>query len=123
MNYRDTERALSSLADHATVPVELHTELTERLDMSIEAAAYFTVAEALTNVAKYARANRAWIDVDQCDGYLRVEIGDDGAGGADLRPGSGLQGLRDRIAAVNGTLTIESQPGAGTILRARLPIT
>jgi len=123
VNYRDTERALSSLADNATVPVELHTELTERLDMSIEAAAYFTVAEALTNVAKYARANRAWIDVDQCDGYLRVEIGDDGAGGADLRPGSGLQGLRDRIAAVNGTLTIESQPGAGTILRARLPIT
>ena len=119
---RGLERALSSLADHAPVPVELRAELSERLAMPIEAAAYFTVAEALTNVAKYARANRAWVDVDQREGYLRVEIGDDGAGGADLRPGSGLQGLRDRIAAVNGTFTIDSQPGTGTILRVRLPI-
>jgi PAS domain S-box-containing protein len=119
---RGLERALSSLADHAPVPVELRTELSERLATPIEAAAYFMVAEALTNVAKYARANRAWVAVDQGDGYLRVEIGDDGAGGAGLRPGSGLQGLRDRIAAVNGTLTIDSQPGAGTIVRARLPI-
>ena len=90
--------------------------------MPIEAAAYFTVAEALTNVAKHARAQRAWIAVDQCDGCLRVEVGDDGAGGVDTQPGSSLQGMRDRIAAVNGTLSIESQPGAGTILRARLPI-
>ena len=119
---RGLERALSSLADHAPVPVDVRTELPERLAMPIEAAAYFTVAEALTNVAKYARASRAWVDVNQREGYLRVEIGDDGAGGADVRPGSGLQGLRDRIAAVNGTLTIDSQPGAGTILRARLPI-
>jgi PAS domain S-box-containing protein len=119
---RGLERALSSLADHAPVPVALRAELSERLPMPIEAAAYFTVAEALTNIAKYARAQRAWIDVDECEGCLRVEVGDDGAGGADLRPGSGLQGLRDRIAAINGTLTIESQPGAGTILRARLPI-
>jgi PAS domain S-box-containing protein len=118
---RGLERALSSLADHAPVPVQLHAELSERLAMPIEAAAYFTVAEALTNVAKYARATRAWVDVDQRDGCLCVEIGDDGAGGADLRPGSGLQGLRDRIAAVNGTLTIDSPPGAGTVLRAHLP--
>lgn len=120
---RGLERALSSLADHAPVPVDVRTKLPERLAMPIEAAAYFTVAEALTNVAKYARANRAWVEVAQREGYLRIEIGDDGAGGADLQPGSGLQGLRDRIAAVNGTLTIDSQPGAGTILRAQLPIT
>ena len=119
---RGLERALSSLADHAPVPVDVRTALPERLAMPIEAAAYFTVAEALTNVAKYASANRAWVDISQSEGCLRVEIGDDGAGGADVRPGSGLQGLRDRIAAVNGTLTIDSQPGAGTILRARLPI-
>jgi signal transduction histidine kinase len=120
---RGLERALSSLAEHAPVPVELRVQLSEgRLAMPIEAAAYFTVAEALTNVARYARATRAWIDVDERDGYLGVEIGDDGMGGADLRPGCGLQGLRDRIAAVNGRLTIDSQPGAGTILRARLPI-
>jgi PAS domain S-box-containing protein len=120
---RGLERALSSLADHATVPVELHVELSEqRLASPIEAAAYFTVSEALTNVAKYAHATRAWIDIDQQEGYLGVEIRDDGKGGADLRPGCGLQGLRDRIAAISGTLTINSQPGAGTILRARLPI-
>lgn len=119
---RGLQRALTSLADHAPVPVELRAELSERLAMPIEAAAYFTVAEALTNVAKYADATRAWIDVDQGEGCLRVEVGDDGTGGAEVRPGSGLQGLRDRIAAVNGTLTIDSRPGAGTILRARLPI-
>jgi PAS domain S-box-containing protein len=119
---RGLERALSSLADHAPVPVELRAELSARLATPVEAAAYFTVAEALTNVAKYARATRAWIDVDECEGCLRVEVGDDGAGGAEIRPGSGLQGLRDRIASVNGTLTIDSRPGAGTILRARLPI-
>jgi PAS domain S-box-containing protein len=122
LNDRGLERALSSLADHAPVPVDVRTELPERLAMPIEAAAYFTVAEALTNVAKYACANRAWVDVDQRAGFLRVEIGDDGTGGADERPGSGLQGLRDRIAAVNGTLSIVSRPGGGTILRARLPI-
>ena len=119
---RGLERALSGLANRAPVPVALRTELSERLAMPIEAAAYFVVAEALTNVAKHAHASRAWVHVDEDDGCLRVEIGDDGAGGAGLRPGSGLQGLRDRVAAVNGTLTIDSQPGAGTILRARLPI-
>jgi PAS domain S-box-containing protein len=119
---RGLERALSSLADRAPVPVALRTELAERLAMPIEAAAYFVVAEALTNVAKHAHSSRAWVHVDEDDGCLRVEIGDDGAGAADLRLGSGLQGLRDRVAAVNGTLIIDSQPGAGTILRARLPI-
>ncbi|MBV9000985.1 MAG: PAS domain-containing protein [Solirubrobacterales bacterium] len=119
---RGLERALSSLADHAPVPVDVRTDLPEQIAMPIEVTVYFTVAEALTNVAKYAHANRAWVDVDSREGYLRVEVGDDGGGGADLRPGSGLQGLRDRIAAVNGTLTIDSEAGAGTVLRARLPI-
>jgi PAS domain S-box-containing protein len=115
--------ALASLAHHASLPVELRVELPERsLATSIEAAAYFTVSEALTNVARYAHATHAWVDVGQHEGYLGVEVGDDGAGGADVRPGSGLQGLRDRIAAVNGTLTIDSPPGEGTVLRARLPI-
>jgi PAS domain S-box-containing protein len=120
---RGLEGALASLASHAGVPVDLRCELPERpLATSIEAAAYFTVSEALTNVARYAHATHAWIDIDQHEGHLGVEVGDDGAGGADLRAGCGLQGLRDRIAAVNGTLTIDSQPGAGTIIRARLPI-
>jgi PAS domain S-box-containing protein len=120
---RGLERALTTLADHAAVPVELRVALpSPRLAMSVEAAAYFTVCEALTNVAKHARASHAWVNVEPLDGDLAVEVGDDGAGGADRRSGSGLQGLRDRIAAVNGTLTIDSQPGAGTVLRARLPI-
>ena len=120
---RGLERALTTLVDHATVPVELRVALPNPpLAMPVEAAAYFTVCEALTNIAKHARATHAWVNVEPLDGHLGVEVGDDGAGGADLHAGSGLQGLRDRIAAVNGTLTIDSQPGAGTILRARLPI-
>jgi len=120
---RGLERALTTLAAHAPVPVELRVALPgPRLAMSVEAAAYFTVCEALTNVAKHARATRVWVNVEPLNEHLSVEVSDDGAGGADLSAGSGLQGLRDRIAAVNGKLTIDSQPGAGTVLRARLPI-
>jgi PAS domain S-box-containing protein len=115
--------ALSGLAYRAAVPVDLHVALpATRLPISVEAAAYFTVCEALTNVAKYARATRAWVIVGRRDGHLDVEVGDDGVGGANLHSGSGLQGLRDRIAAVNGALDIDSRPGSGTILRARLPL-
>jgi PAS domain S-box-containing protein len=117
------EHALASLANRASVPVALHVALPPpRPAISIEAAAYFTVCEALTNVAKYARASRAWVTVERRDGHLNVEVGDDGLGGADMGSGSGLQGLRDRIAAVNGTLDIDSRSGIGTVLRARLPI-
>ncbi len=119
---RGLEQALRTLVGHAAVPVELRVALHEsRLAAPVEAAAYFTVSEALTNVAKYAHATRAWVEVKQATNCVGVEVGDDGTGGADLRPGSGLQGLRDRIAAVNGTLTVDSPPGRGTVLRARLP--
>ena len=105
------------------MPVELNVALPdERLPIRIEAAAYFTVCEALTNVAKYARATRAWVTVERHAGDLEVVVGDDGVGGAAFGSGSGLQGLRDRIAAVNGTLQIDSEPAAGTVLRARLPV-
>ena len=105
------------------MPVEPRVALLgARLATTVEAAAYFTVSEALTNAAKYASATRAWIDMQQLEDHLAVEVGDDGAGGASDRRGRGLQGLRDRIAAVSGTLTIDSPPGAGTVLRARLPI-
>ena len=115
--------ALSALVYRAAVPVDLHVALpADRLPISIEAAAYFTVCEALTNVAKYARAAQSWVRVECRDGHLDVEVGDDGVGGANLGAGSGLQGVRDRIAAVNGTLDIESRPAAGTIVRARLPV-
>jgi PAS domain S-box-containing protein len=120
---RGLEHALSSLALRCSVPVELRIELpTTRLAMPIEAAAYFTVCEALTNVTKYAAATRAWVTVEHHHGHLDIEVGDDGTGGADLNAGSGLQGLRDRVAAVDGTLEIDSRPGTGTVLRARLPM-
>jgi PAS domain S-box-containing protein len=115
--------ALNALAYRAAVPIDLQVRLPpERLATPIEAAAYYTVCEALTNVAKYARATRAWVTVERRDGQLEVEVGDDGVGGASLDSGSGLQGLRDRVAAVNGTLRLDSRPAAGTILRARLPL-
>jgi PAS domain S-box-containing protein len=120
---RGLERALTSLADQAAVPVDLRLALPpERLASSVEAAVYFTVCEALTNIAKYAHASRAWVSVGRRDGELDVEVGDDGVGGANLAAGSGLQGLCDRVAAVSGTLDIESREGAGTVLRARMPI-
>ncbi len=120
---RGLAHALSSLANRAAVPIELDVALAPgRLPMPIEAAAYYTVCEALTNVAKYAGATYAWVSVTQHGDRLEVEVGDDGVGGARLHAGSGLQGLRDRIAAVDGTLHVRSVPGAGTVLRARLPI-
>jgi PAS domain S-box-containing protein len=119
---RGLELALTSLSHQAAVPVELRVELPpERLASSVEAAVYFTVCEALTNVAKYANATRAWVSVERRHGQLDVEVGDDGIGGADIGAGSGLQGLYDRVEAVNGTLQIDSRPGRGTVVRARLP--
>jgi PAS domain S-box-containing protein len=120
---RGLELALTSLAHQAAVPVDLRVSLPcERLATSVEATVYFTVCEALTNVAKYANASRAWVNVERHDGQLDVEVGDDGIGGASLAAGSGLQGLCDRVAAVSGTLDIESRAGAGTVVRARVPI-
>jgi PAS domain S-box-containing protein len=116
------EHALRALAQRAAVPVELTTGLPgERLPMAAEAAAYFVVSEALTNVARYAEATQAWVRVEKRDGELEVAIRDDGVGGAEIGSGSGLQGLRDRVAAMNGTLEIDSPPGTGTEVRARLP--
>src|SRR5690242_6071795 len=116
------EHALRALAQRAAVPVELRTSLPdERLPTAVEAAAYFAVSEALTNVARYAEASQAWVSVEACDAEVEVTIRDDGVGGALLGTGSGLQGLRDRLSAMNGTLEIESPPGAGTRVCARLP--
>jgi PAS domain S-box-containing protein len=119
---RGLEHALAAVAMRASVPVELKTSLGERFSHAVESAAYFTVCEALTNVAKYAQATHAWVTVERRNGRLEVEIGDDGIGGVDALGGSGLQGLRDRIAAINGTLEISSPPRQGTVLRAHLPV-
>ena len=113
--------ALPALARDAPVPVELSVS-DERLPGPVEAAVYFVCSEALTNVAKYADARRVSIDVTRRDGLLVATVNDDGVGGADARRGSGLLGLSDRVAALGGTLEISSPPGAGTTIRALLPI-
>jgi signal transduction histidine kinase len=87
----------------------------------VESAAYFVVSEALANVTKYARATQATVAVRRVNGRVTVEVTDDGIGGADAAQGSGLRGLADRVAALDGTLSLESPAGRGTRLRAELP--
>ena len=95
------------------MPVALDTGADERLPQPVEIAAYFIVSEALTNVAKYARASEASVAVRRTDGHVTIVISDDGVGGADPDAGSGLRGLGDRVAALEGSLAVESPPAAG----------
>jgi signal transduction histidine kinase len=113
--------ALKTLAARSPLPVEIAYVPDERLPAPVEAAAYFVVSEALANVAKHAHASAAAVSVTCEEGSLVVEVEDDGVGGAAPRAGSGLAGLADRVQALDGRLTIDSQPGAGTTLRAELP--
>ncbi|MDP9331477.1 MAG: sensor histidine kinase [Actinomycetota bacterium] len=113
--------ALESLASRASVPVSLVGVPEERLPSAVEAAAYFVVSEALANVTKYAKATAVVVRLARDNGHLRVEVRDDGVGGADPANGSGLRGLQDRVAAINGRLVIDSPPGSGTSVLADLP--
>ena len=88
----------------------------------MESAAYFVVSEALANVAKYAQATQASVAVRRSDGHVTVDVTDDGVGGADADAGSGLRGLADRVAALDGTLSLESPAGGGTHLHAEIPL-
>jgi PAS domain S-box-containing protein len=115
------EPALEMLAGRAQLPVDVCAELDQRLPAPVEAAAYYLVSEALTNASKHARASGVRVSVEHRNGNAVVEVADDGVGGADLRGGSGLRGLRDRVEALGGTLTVESREGEGTTLVARLP--
>jgi signal transduction histidine kinase len=114
--------AIDALADRAAVDVRAVVGVQERLSEPVEAAAYFVVAEALTNVVKYARASAVEVEVRCADGDVLVDVADDGVGGVDVAAGSGLRGLEDRLAAVDGRLAIDSPPGGGTRLRARIPV-
>ena len=114
--------AIDALVNRATVPVEVLETPEERLAPSLESTAYFTVAEALTNVAKYAQATHATVRIARVDHEVVVEVADDGVGGADASNGSGLSGLADRVQATDGRLTVKSPPGKGTVIRAVLPI-
>ena len=119
---RGLEAALSGLADRAPLPVELDIEPGEDPPEAVTATAYYVVAEALTNVARYAGATRARVAARSADGVVELTVSDDGRGGARLRPGSGLEGLADRVAAVGGTFAVDSSPGAGTRITARIPL-
>jgi PAS domain S-box-containing protein len=114
--------AIEAVADRAPVPVAVDVPLDERLPETVEAAAYFVVCEALTNVAKYAHASEARVRVGHDNGAAQVEVVDDGVGGADASGGSGLRGLADRVEALGGRLMVTSPVGEGTTVRAQLPV-
>jgi PAS domain S-box-containing protein len=114
------QSGVGSLAARLNVPVDVDVPA-RRFPAEIEASAYFIVAEALTNVVKHSRARRAGVRVSPADGALRVEVRDDGVGGADP-DGHGLVGMRDRVTVLGGTLHVESPPGGGTLVSATLPL-
>ena len=114
--------ALKALGRRSPVPVELDVRTQERLPEPVEVAAYFVVAEALTNAAKHAHASLVRIEADVVDGDLRVSVQDDGVGGANPARGSGLVGLTDRVEALGGKLTLHSPPVGGTTVRIDLPL-
>jgi signal transduction histidine kinase len=114
--------AVAAVAQRAPVPVELTFDQGERPSEAVEVAAYYVVSEALTNVAKYAAASEARVEVRRLGDRLVVVVSDDGAGGADMRGGSGLRGLEDRVEALGGRLHVRSLPGEGTSVRADLPL-
>ena len=118
---RGLAAALHAIASRAPVPVTLETDDEQRLPPPVEVAAYFVVAEALANVAKYAQATEATVAVRRTNGQVTVDVSDDGIGGADAAQGSGLRGLGDRVAALDGTLSLDSPPGRGTRLHVEIP--
>jgi PAS domain S-box-containing protein len=114
--------AVRSLASRLPLPVDVVETPDVRLPAPVEASVYFFVSEALTNVVKHAQAHEASVSIGAENGGLMVEVSDDGVGGAQPAAGSGLRGLGDRVGALDGTLEVESPPGGGTLLRARIPL-
>jgi signal transduction histidine kinase len=114
--------ALKMLADRSPVSatVDMHTDA--RLPENVEVTAYYVASEALTNAAKHAHASEVRMTVDADDRWVVLAVRDDGVGGADPTRGSGLTGLRDRVAALGGTFAVHSEPGAGTVLTAQIPV-
>ncbi|MFL5836589.1 MAG: sensor histidine kinase [Solirubrobacteraceae bacterium] len=118
---RGLDAAVSALAERCPVPVDVELRLDRRPPPAVETAAYYVIAEALTNVGKHAGARSARVRASDDDGQLVVEIADDGRGGARRAPGSGLEGLAQRVEALDGTLAVQSPEGAGTTVRAEFP--
>ncbi len=118
---RGLDAAISAVAARADVPVDVEVDLPTRPPAAVESIAYFIVSEALTNVAKYARATRASVRITRDDNWVVVEVSDNGVGGATATPGGGLAGLADRAAGIDGILTVDSPVGGPTVIRADLP--
>jgi signal transduction histidine kinase len=115
--------AVESLAARCAVPTTVAGECPMRLPAEVESNAYFVIAEALTNAVKHARAAHIRVSIAAADDCLRIEVADDGIGGAsEDAAGSGLTGLMDRVAAFEGVLVIDSPPGRGTSVRAEIPV-
>jgi signal transduction histidine kinase len=114
--------ALEALAARAPVCVQIAALPRERLPEPVEVAAYYLVAEALTNVARHAHSSAVTVSVTRTEARMRIEVRDDGVGGAEIRNGSGLRGLADRFEALSGRLVLNSRPGAGTTLVGELPL-
>ena len=122
LSQRGLDAALESLASRSLVPVEFESELEERLPSAVETAAYFVVAEALTNVAKYADATHARVEVRRENGAAVIDVRDDGVGGAAIGAGTGLRGLTTASARSTARSRSDSPQGAGTLVRARFPL-
>ncbi|RSM55648.1 sensor histidine kinase [Actinoplanes sp. ATCC 53533] len=118
---RGLAAAVGDVAGHAPVPVDLDLRLTGRLPDAVEVTAYFVVVEALANVAKHSEATRAAVSAGVRGGRLHLDVRDDGRGGADPERGTGLTGLADRVAAVDGTVALSSPPGGPTLLHVEIP--
>ncbi|HEV2934341.1 MAG TPA: GAF domain-containing sensor histidine kinase [Streptosporangiaceae bacterium] len=115
--------ALRTLARRCPLPVDLDMRTNGRLPEPVEVCAYYVISEALTNAAKHANASRIAVGVEAVTGVLRLSVRDDGTGGADFTHGTGLIGLKDRVEALGGRISLNSPPGAGTTLQVEFPLT
>jgi signal transduction histidine kinase len=122
LNERGLGPALLALAERTPANIEVRRLPDGRLPELVEVAAYYIVAEALTNAVKYADASRTTVSVDVRGNFLVVQVDDDGRGGADFANGTGLRGLADRVEALGGVLVVDSPPGVGTRLRTQIPL-
>jgi signal transduction histidine kinase len=121
LSERGLGAAIEVLVARVPIDVECDIEVEDRLPPAVEAAAYFVVAEGLTNVVRYAHATRASVRVRRREREIEVVVSDDGVGGADMGAGTGLRGLADRLAVLEGRLLVDSPPGRGTRLEAHIP--
>jgi signal transduction histidine kinase len=121
LNDRGLDAALSGIAARAPLPVELKVDMEERASPTVEAVAYFVVSECLTNIARHSNARQATIDVRRTGSMLRIEVTDDGVGGADPARGTGLASLVQRARSVDGSLRLDSPAGGPTVITAELP--